>query len=224
MADLANSIHYPIEQVLSLLLRLQADGYVEYDAQAKWVTVLPRYYDVLDSYREKIDFDVIKLHTATTNRQPNLRLDLTNNEMLVFGITSQIDGVDGAAISLSDRKRVVIVPDNNRIVLGRNRDFRFSGGIIAGMFEFFTKDCLFSYEDFSIDMAKVDSLRFYARDNRHIIPVNGTLERLQGHLMIDRGDNKSSRIETPAFHHYHRHVAAIVFCGHPHGMGIWFPA
>ena len=222
VADLANSIHYPIEQVLSLLLRLQADGYVEYDAQAKWVTVLPRYYDVLDSYREKIDFDVIKLHTATTNRQPNLRLDLTNNEMLVFGITSQIDGVDGAAISLSDRKRVVIVPDNNRIVLGRNRDFRFSGGIIAGMFEFFTKDCLFSYEDFSIDMAKVDSLRFYARDNRHIIPVNGTLERLQGHLMIDRGDNKSSRIETPEYPYFQSEAPAYKFYRKING-GVFHP-
>ena len=197
--DLASYLRFPMEQVLSLLLRLQAEGYVEYDMDTKWVTVLPRFFDVLDSYRQNIDYDVIKLHSKTTNRQPNLRLDLNTNDLLVYGITSQIDGFDGSAISLSDRKRVVIVPDNGRIVFKRNKDFQFSGGILAGMFEFFTKDSQFSYEDFTIEMNKVDSLRFYARYNNRIIPVEGTLEKLQGRLMIDRGDNKSSRFDTPEY-------------------------
>ena len=220
--DLASYLRFPVEQVLSLMLRLQADGYVEYDSETKWVTVLPRYYDVLESYRETVDFDVIKLHTATSGRQPNLRLDLTNNEMLVFGLTSQIDGIDGAAISLSDRKRVVIVPDNDRIVLKKNRDFSFSGGILAGMFEFFTKDCLFSYDDFTVEMKQVDSLRLYAKRDNQIIPVNGTLEKLQGRLMIDRGDNKSSRVETPDYPVFHSDARAFKFYRNING-GVFHP-
>ena len=199
VGDLASYLHYPIEQVISLLLRLQAEGYVEYDAETKWATALPRFFDVIDSYRETIDYDVIKLHTLTTNRQPNLRLDLRTNDLLVYGITSQIEGVDGSAISLSDRKRVVIVPDFGRITFTKNQNFKFSGGILAGMFEFFTKDSEFNYEDFAINMEKVDSLRFYARYDNHIIPVDGTLEKLKGRLEIDHGDNKSSRYETPDY-------------------------
>ena len=199
VGDLATYLRYPTEQVLSLVLRLQAEGYVEYDSNSKWVTVLPRFFDVLESYRQNIDFDVIRLNTVTTGKQPNLRLDMRNNEMLVYGLTTQIDGIDGSAIILSDRKQVVVIPDNNRIILKKNRDFSFSGGVMAGMFEFFTKDCLFSYKDFMIKMNKVDSLRFYARDDKQVIPVNGTLERLHGQLMIDRGDNKSSREETPQY-------------------------
>ncbi|MBO6023750.1 MAG: hypothetical protein J6P83_02735 [Bacteroidales bacterium] len=199
VGDLASYLHYPIEQVISLLLRLQAEGYVEYDAETKWATALPRFFDVIDSYRETIDYDVIKLHTLTTNRQPNLRLDLRTNDLLVYGITSQIVGVDGSAISLSDRKRVVIVPDFGRITFTKNQNFKFSGGILAGMFEFFTKDSEFNYEDFAINMEKVDSLRFYARYDNHIIPVDGTLEKLKGRLEIDHGDNKSSRYETPDY-------------------------
>lgn len=199
LGDLTSYLGYPTEQVITLMLRLQAEGYVEFDAQTQWVTALPRFFDVLDSYKELIDFDVIKLHTVTTNRQPNLRLDLATNDLLVYGITSQIDGYEGPAISLSDRKHVVIVPDNGRITLKKNKNFRFSGGILAGMFEFFTKDCLFLYEEFSIKMNKVDSLRFYARENNHIIPVDGTLERLKGSLLIDKGDNKSSRYDTPQY-------------------------
>ena len=115
----------------------------------------------------------------------------------MYGITSQIDGFEGPAISLSDRKRVVIVPDLGRVTFTKKQNFTFSGGILAGMFEFFTKDSEFNYEDFSIKMEKVDSLRFYARYDNHIIPVDGTLEKLKGRLDIDHGDNKSSHMRPP---------------------------
>ena len=222
VGDLASYLGYPIEQVISMLLKLQAEGYIEYETDTKWATALPRFFDVLDSFRERIDFDVIKLHSATTGRQPNVRLDLATNDLLVFGITSQIDGVDGAAISLSDRKHVVIVPDNGRLVFLKNRNFKFSGGILAGMFEFFTKDCTFSYDDFAIDMAKVDSLRFYAKRDHHFIPVNGTLEKLKGRLEIDHGDNKSSRYETPEYPIFHSEAEGFKFYRRING-GVFHP-
>ena len=199
LGDLTSYLGYPTEQVIALVLKLQAEGYMEYDAQTQWVTALPRFFDVVDSYHEVVDYDVIKLHTVTTNRQPNMLLDLPTNDLLVYGITSQIDGYEGPAISLSDRKHVVIVPDNGRITLKKHKNFKFSGGILAGMFEFFTKDCLFLYDEFTIRMPKVDSVRFYARDNRQIIPIDGTLEKLKGRLFIDKGDNKSSREDTPEY-------------------------
>ena len=209
--DLASYLKYPIEQVVSLLLKLQAEGYVEYENDTKWVTALPRFFDVVDSFREDIDYDVIKLHSMTTNREPNVRFDINSNDLLVYGITSQIEGVNGSAISLSDRKRVVIVPDFGKLVFKQNKDFEFSGGILAGMFEFFTKDSRFSYEDFTINMNKVDSLRFYARYENRIIPVQGTLERLKGRLEIDHGDNKSSRYDTPNYPIFHSEAEGFKF-------------
>ena len=222
VGDLASYLGYPIEQVISLLLRLQAEGYVEYDTETKWATALPRFFDVVDSYREAIDYDVIKIHSRTTNRQPNARLDLYTNDLLVYGITSQIDGYDGAAISLSDRKRVVIVPDLARITFTKDQNFKFSGGILAGMFEFFTKDSEFNYKDFSIDMKKIDSLRFYARYNNRVVPVDGTLEKLKGRLDIDHGDNKSSRYETPAYPIFHSDAEGFKFYRKING-GVFHP-
>ena len=222
VGDLASYLGYPIEQVISLMLKLRAEGYVEYDSETKWATALPRFFDVVDSYRETIDYDVIKLHTLTTNRQPNLRLDLYTNDLLVYGITSQIDGFDGSAIALSDRKRVVIVPDLGRITFTKHQNFKFSGGIMAGMFEFFTKDSEFNYKDFSIKMEKVDSLRFYARYNNHVIPVDGTLEKLKGRLEIDHGDNKSSRYETPSYPIFHSEAEGFKFYRKING-GVFHP-
>jgi len=222
VGDLASYLGYPIEQVIALMLKLRAEGYVEYDTETKWATALPRFFDVVDSYRETIDYDVIKLHTLTTNRQPNLRLDLTTNDLLVYGITSQIDGFEGSAISLSDRKRVVIVPDLGRVTFTKHQNFKFSGGIMAGMFEFFTKDSEFNYKDFSIKMEKIDSLRFYARYNKHVIPVDGTLEKLKGRLDIDHGDNKSSRYETPSYPIFHSEAEGFKFYRKING-GVFHP-
>ncbi len=222
VGDLASYLGYPIEQVISLMLRLRAEGYVEYDTETKWATALPRFFDVVDSFRENIDYDVIKVHSRTTNRHPNLRLDLNTNDLLVYGITSQIDGYDGAAISLSDRKRVVIVPDLARITFTGHQNFKFSGGILAGMFEFFTKDSKFNYEDFCINMEKIDSLRFYARYNNRVVPVDGTLEKLKGRLDIDHGDNKSSRYETPAYPIFHSDAEGFKFYRKING-GVFHP-
>ena len=222
VADFAAYLNFPIEQVISMLLRLQSKGYVDYYADTRTALALPRFFDVIESSRENIDFDVITFHTVTNDRQPNCRLDLNTNDLLVFGITSQIDGVDGSAISLSDRKHVVIVPDNGRITLKKDRDFSFSGGILAGMFEFFTKDSEFNYDDFTINMAKVDSLRFYAKDRNRIIPIDGTLERLRGRLEIDQGDNKSSRYETPQYPIFHSDAEGFKFYRRING-GVFHP-
>ena len=222
VADFAAYLEFPIEQVISMLLRLQSKGYVDYDVDTKTAKVLPRFYDVIESSRENIDFDVITFHTVSNNREPNVRLDLNTNDLLVFGITSQIDGVDGSAISLSDRKHVVIVPDNGRITLKKDRNFSFSGGILAGMFEFFTKDCEFDYDAFTINMAKVDSLRLYAKDGKRIVPIDGTLERLQGQLEIDRNDNKSSRYITPEYPKFHSDAEGFKFYRNING-GVFHP-
>lgn len=197
--DYVAYIKYPLSQVLSLILNLQEEGYLEYDKDAQRVTVLDRFFDVLASDHNEFDFDVIKFQTRTSGKQPNARLGLRTNAMTVFGICDYQSKSDVPAMTMSDFKHVLILPDNATVIMERNRNFRFSGCVMAGMYEFFTKDCLFNYSTFSIEMNKIDSLRFYARFDGKVYPVEGTLERLSGVLQIDASDNKSSARETPDF-------------------------
>ena len=201
--DLVAYMKYPLPQVTSLILNLQAAGYLEYDRETQQVTVLDRFFDVLASEHKTFDYDVIRFQTRATNRQPNIRLSLTDNDMMVFGIWDDQTGQEMPSITLSDYKHVVILPEASRVVLKKHRSFNFSGCIMAGMYEFFTKDCLFDYNSFSIKMAEVDSLRFYARFDGKVYPVEGTLERLSGTLEIDEHDNKSSVRETPDYPKFH---------------------
>ena len=209
--DLSSYIKYPLPQVTTVVMNLQAEGFLEYDKNTQMVSVLDRFFDVLASEHDKFDYDVIKFQTRTTNRQPNIRLMLNTNDMLVYGISNYQVGSDMASITLSDYKHVLIMPDNARITLKKHRNFNFSGCIMAGMYEFFTKDCLFDYETFSIQMNKVDSLRFYSRFDGKVYPVEGTLERLTGLLQIDEGDNKSSVRNTPDYPVFHSQSQSYKF-------------
>ncbi len=201
--DFVAYIKYPLSQVTSLILNLQAEGYLEYDKDTQLVTVLDRFFDVLASDHNEFDYDVIKFQTRATNRQPNIRLSLSTNDMMVFGIWDNQMGKEMPAITLSDFKHVLILPEDARIVLKKHRSFNFSGCVMAGMYEFFTKDCRFDYNTFSIKMKEVDSLRFYARFDGKVYPVEGTLERLGGILEIDEKDNKSSVRQTPDYPKFH---------------------
>ena len=201
--DYVTYVKHPLSQVVSLILILQQEGYLEYDRETKMVTVLDRFFDVLASDHDEFDFDVIKFQTRTTNFQPNIRLVLGTNDMLVYGIYEENSGSNMPSITLSDFKHVLILPTNGRIVLKKHRNFNFSGCIMAGMYEFFTNECLFNYNKFCIEMTEVDSLRFYARFDGKVYPVEGTLERLTGILEIDESDNKSSVRETPDYPKFH---------------------
>lgn len=201
--DLVAYLKYPLSQVTALILNLQAEGYLEYDKDSQMVTVLDRFFDILASDHEEFDYDVIRFQTRATNRQPNIRLVLTTNDMMVYGIWDDQTGSPIPSIILSDFKHVVILPDDGRIVLKKHRSFNFSGCVMAGMYEFFTKESLFNYYSFAIDMKKVDSLRFYARFEDGIYPVEGTLECLKGTLEIDEKDNKSSVRKTPDYPKFH---------------------
>ena len=197
--DFVAYIKYPLPQVTSLILNLQSMGYLGYDKETQTVIVLDRFFDVLASEHNEFDYDVIRFQTRATNRQPNIRLSLRTNDMVVYGIWDDQTGKELPSITLSDYKHVVILPDDARVVLKKHRSFNFSGCVMAGMYEFFTKDCLFDYQSFAIKMAEVDSLRFYARFDGKVYPVEGTIERLAGILEIDEWNNKSSVRETPDF-------------------------
>ena len=209
--DYASYVKYPQSQVLSLILNLQAEGYLEYDKDTQRVTVLDRFFDVIASSHNEFDFDVIKFQTRTSDKNPNISLMLRTNDMLVYGIRDYQSKGDVPSVTLSDFKHVLILPDNDMLIMKRNRNFKFSGCVMAGMYEFFTKDCQFNYQTFSIEMDEIDSLRFYARFDSKVYPVEGLLEQLSGELQIDESNNKSSVRETPDYPRFNSHGNAYKF-------------
>ena len=183
-------IKKPSEQVLTQFFRLASRGFLVYDPQTRIATVTDRFFNVLSARAGKSDYDVIKLLSTTNGRNPNIRYDFKTNDMTVFGVSS---------IILSDTQNVVIQPNDDFVVMKKNRDFIFSGVVQAGLFKFYACEGSFEYNKFQLNFAFIDSISFLVRtreiqnidDNQRFTKVRNVLANLTGILSIDDPTNKS---------------------------------
>ena len=186
----ADYIKKPAEQVITQFLRLASKGFLVFDPNTQIAVVNERFYNVLAAKSGKSDYDVIKLQSFTKNRNPNVSLDLKTKNLIVYGVSTVI---------LSDTQNVVIKPNEECIVLKKNRNFTFSGLVNAGLFTYYARDCSFEYDKFQLNFAYIDSISFLVRtrdvkeneDNQRFTKVKNVLANLTGTLSIDDPYNKS---------------------------------
>ncbi|MCF8231102.1 MAG: hypothetical protein K9J27_02855 [Bacteroidales bacterium] len=183
-------------QIDLLLLRLARNGFVIYDREAKSFKVKSKVRNYVMAKNKLRDYDVMRF-LSSVEGESNAELNLNNYNLDIKGIPR---------IQLSDSQRVVIFPKDNSIKMKKNRDFQFSGRIVAGNTEIFGDSCAFSYEKFSVRLPTIDSLRFYIPGTyfrevpqNSLLPVRTVIEDLAGNLRIDKPDNKSGLKPSPRF-------------------------
>ncbi len=188
LSSFAQYINKSETQASSLLFNLSAKGFLVYNTEEKKATVKSRLFDYLDAMEGKKDYDVIKI-VSTTNLESNAQLSMQSFDL-------QINGV--SRIALSDSQNVIIYPSDEQILMKENRDFIFSGTVIAGLFDFYAKDCSFEYDSFRINLPVVDSLSFFVQkipedENEQVsfIRVKNVIAELTGDIYIDLPYNKS---------------------------------
>lgn len=191
--DYAKFLKMPYEQVKLQLLSLAHEGFVIYDAENDLVIVKDRAQFYLDARTGKVDYDVIFFRSDSTN--------LTNAELQLDSFDLRINGVQ--RVILSDSQNLIIEPgekivaNDEYIVVGKNRNFRFNGTITAGRFSFKAYGCTFDYNAFKLDLPQIDSLWFWVegdplpRGGREKVPVKTALIDLSGDILIDHPNNKS---------------------------------
>jgi len=191
--DYAKFLKMPYEQVKLQLLSLAHEGFVIYDSENDLVIIKDRAQFYLDARTGKVDYDVIFFRSDSTK--------LTNAELQLDSFDLKINGVQ--RIILSDSQNLVIEPgeravDNDEyIVVGKNRNFRFNGIITAGRFSFKAYGCTFDYNSFKLNMPQIDSLWFWVEGEplptggRKKVQVKTALIDLSGDILIDHPNNKS---------------------------------
>ena len=189
--DFADYLKKPITQVKQMLMRMAAMGFLFYDTETGMATIRPRLNDYIAASVAKVDYDVISIPSHTNSPVENAVFDLRNYDLTINGIPR---------IFVSDSQNVVIYPDNDRIIMKKNRHFQFDGQVQAGLFTFTGKNFFFNYDTFKIDLQKIDSLRIrYLTGNvdNYGFPTaeeaQNLLENMKGELYIDKPDNKSGR-------------------------------
>ncbi|HEU4719221.1 MAG TPA: hypothetical protein VFU15_15360 [Bacteroidia bacterium] len=192
MMDLAKYWKISVEELRPTIMNLSNQGFLLYDPVTDMIT----YKDKCDTYiaarAGKKDYDNIIFESKVQPGTPNAKINLLNYDMTLFGVKE---------IGLSDSQNVVVFPNQDMVVLKKNRNFTFEGSIMAGRFDYYGKLFSFDYNTFKLSLNNVDSVRIWVdtpqRDPRDPkggfvqMKVRSVIENLNGELQIDASDNKS---------------------------------
>lgn len=192
-SDVQKKMRIGKEQVISFLIDFASKGFLLYDMDDEIVTLKNRVYHYLNAKNKKTDYDVIQFKSVISS-QANATISLLNFDLKMRGVP---------IIYLSDSQSVYVVPNEQELVLKKNRNFVFDGQIHAGLFDFYGKNCQFNYDKFTFDLPTIDSLSFKVQDYtqmpdafgiRPFRKVRTVIEDLVGDIKIDDPGNKSGKI------------------------------
>ena len=190
---------YPVEQIKPYLMNLANKGFLFYNSVTDIVTVQEKFKNYVNARLKKGDYDVIRFQSKISQSKGdnsfivNSLLNLDSRELEIKGVNY---------ISISDSQKVFIRPYGGLIKVKKNRDFDFSGKISVGLGRFilFGQEFNFKYDDFKIDLNKIDSLQISVpiipieRDdygNEKLVKIKTVIQSVSGNLRIDEPTNKS---------------------------------
>lgn len=190
IASLINPRSGSTSSMQSLFNDLMAAGFIEYDAENKWVYVKEKTKLYVSANANRSDYDQLAFlsKTDTTNGTLNLK----TGEMTITGLPT---------VEFSTQRKVAAVPSNGRVTFLKDRDMRFDGKLFAGMTTLEGTTFNFDYKPFSILM---DTARYfdiyvytgeYDKQTKKPIayPINSRIEKASGFLIIDAPENKSGK-------------------------------
>lgn len=207
LPELVEYMRKPYEQVKAQVINLSNGGFLSYYIDSDRIEVQQRLFDYINAKSKKKDYDVIQIR-SNVEQGPNAVLDLKSFNLTVKGVDS---------VSLSIRKAVNILPRNKEIIIGKNRDFVFTGMVNAGYFTFYANKSSFEYDKFKLDMPTIDSMGFEVdtlnkETNKKVrIPVRNVIADLSGELLIDDPGNKSGIKDLPVFPLFNSQNDAYVY-------------
>lgn len=194
--EYAQNIRTNRDQVRGLFQWLNSQGFITYDHTTDIAVLKDRLFYYLSASVGKTDYDILEFRSQIS-ALPNATFDIPSGKIMIRGVPS---------VMLSDTQFVYVVPDNQELILKENRDFDFDGRVRAGRFDFRGTGFNFSYDDFHVHMASIDSVSIGIPSEQkdesgkeRLIKVNSVLQNLSGTLRIELPNNKSSRKQNPAF-------------------------
>jgi hypothetical protein len=196
------------------LMKMDAAGYVHYDRQEETIVIQPKLRTWARAAWKLKDFDVIQL-VSKTKAPNNFLLDVKNKYIQANGVESFI---------LSDSQMVTVRPQENYVLVGKNRDLRFGGLVYAGKLNLYGKGTdkfRFDYKGFNIKTAQLDSVKFAPRRDRNFDPnknprLTKALEQLKiegvnGAVYINKPKNKSGKQVNKMYPTFDCYTNAFVF-------------
>lgn len=193
VADYMAFMKKPADQLRKQIILLSYQDFVEYNEATDEVKLKQRLYDYTKARVGKQDYDNIRFVSRPEKSKVNAVLDVRN-----FNLT--IQGVD--KFMISEARNIYVIPSDRKVVMMKNRDMSFNGKLNAGMFDMYGQNLFFSYDQYRIDLPRVDSTTMFlaGRDqNVRGKKVESLIRDISGELLIDKPGNKSGKDKDSGF-------------------------
>lgn len=189
-ADVARTTNVKEIAIKEAAASLSRDGYLNYDPLGGYIQLKPKAWHYVGAARDLTDYDHLVIKSVVPSGR-NATLNLDNNELTVRGVDKITFNNDTAS--------VFILPRRREIHLLKNRDLVFDGQVYASRLAFKGTAFKFNYDEFSIDLAKLDTVALVSRRRRgrggeatdQVLTGKGS--SMSGKLYINKPDNKSGR-------------------------------
>lgn len=211
--DFAKRINpkFDYSSIQTLLAQMVSEGFINYYFDRHEIELRDKLTHYALASQGKKDFDAINIESAS--QKANARLDLKSKETEIYEVKK---------LTLSERQKVALLPNEKEITLLKNRDMRFGGRLYAGMTLFQGRDMAFNYEKFQVEFDSVAHLDFYLPTGKQdqygqpeAFAMNSNIEYLTGVLLVDAPNNKSGKEEMNIFPSLQAKEFSYVFYDRP---------
>ncbi len=221
VGEASTAMGYTTDQALPIILSLANQGFISYNKSKQTLSLLPKTKKYIDARAGKSDYDNIVFVSnlleikkeSTTNPDGSINKQAQYKNEMADSLNKRKSGVKSFGfmniksldfslfeldpIEISKTQNVVVFPDEGKILMKDNRDFLFSGAIMAGKMEVYLDEGAFDYENFKIHLLDVDAALLRVRTifdgNDRLVPMISHFSKLKGSIEIDDVTNRSGK-------------------------------
>jgi len=211
--ELAEAYDLPIATIRGQLKILEQYDMIKYNRRTSEVTLLDKIFHYYESSAKNKDFDHIYIE-ALADEKDNAVLKLDSGHLVLNGVRS---------FSITDGYGLEIEPDSTeQITLLQNRNFRFNGKIKEEDFTFHGRNFEFSYDQFQIDMPKIDSMQLkvpldtsHSEDYKVKKPLSNTITNTSGILYVENPQKKAGIRDSNNYPFFNSSSEGVVYFDGP---------
>lgn len=198
IATYAKEVRLREQDVLGLLRSLVEYGFIGLNENKGLIFIKEKTFNFISNEAGNLDYDVMRFGSLADSNI-NAYLNINSKDLVIQGIDQ---------IFLSDSQSVNIRPYLGKVTIKQNRDMVFGGKVHAGTLDFYGRNFSFSYNNFKIDMPKIDSMKIKVLGQqdlngyRQLLSLKTVLRDITGNLYIDEPANKSGLKNFPQYPYF----------------------
>ena len=174
--DLANQYRQDATIMRNALESLALDGYFDSNPEADQFRLSRKGIMYILANLDKSDYDNFQIISQFQANSENANASISLKDTLLT-----VRGVERFVVS--DSLKIVGVPSDKKVVIGRGRDFTMNGQLKSANFRFTGSGLKFNYDQFFVNLNHVDSITYTPQEKY----AKGMSGEVGGHVKYEKG-------------------------------------